>query len=614
MIDRRAVGALVGALSLAAAAPSVVGCDGSAAGPGESRALPSLTPHPPTGSVTVPAPKVPSTLSQHTPPPITGGTMVVLADGKTAVAADPELDLVSIVDLDAHTVVAQTVLLHGDEPGRVVEDPAGLVHVALRRGGALVSIDVETGAVTARRPVCPAPRGVAYDASAAVVHVACADGRLVTLPAAGGAAVRTVRLDDDLRDVVVQGSRLFVSRFRAADILEVAPDGTIAQRITMPTSAGFGGGMMGPTTMVPEVAWRMIGLPDGRLAVLHQRGQVEPVSTDPGGYAMGGMCPGSGILEDTVTIVTPDMPPQAGPPLGMIVLGVDFAVSPDGAQLTVAAPGTTQGASTATYPFVIVEQPGNPCALPNGPSFASEVTSVAYDGQGRLVTLAREPSEIYVDGAGIPLSVTSVASSGHATFHQSTVKGSIACASCHPEGGEDGRVWTFANLGSRRTQDLRGGVLARTPFHWSGDITGMDDLVQVVLVGRMGGEPLDQGATDALGAWMDAQPALAAPAPDDAAAVARGQQVFEDPTVGCAACHGGPQLSNHSLVDVGTGGVFKVPSLVAVRYRAPYLHDGCAATLRDRFGGACGGGEQHGHTAQLDAGQMDDLIAYLESL
>jgi len=44
------------------------------------------------------------------------------------------------------------------------------------------------------------------------------------------------------------------------------------------------------------------------------------------------------------------------------------------------------------------------------------------------------------------------------------------------------------------------------------------------------------------------------------------------------------------------------------------LHDGRAATLRDRFDPAIGGGDQHGHTSQLSAAQLDDLLAYLASL
>ena len=65
---------------------------------------------------------------------------------------------------------------------------------------------------------------------------------------------------------------------------------------------------------------------------------------------------------------------------------------------------------------------------------------------------------------------------------------------------------------------------------------------------------------------------------------------------------------------VGTGGPIKVPSLVGVGARAPYLHTGCAPTLRDRFTGSCDGGDSHGHTSQLSETELADLIAYLESL
>src|SRR5262249_10299445 len=157
-----------------------------------------------------------------------------------------------------------------------------------------------------------------------------------------------------------------------------------------------------------------------------------------------------------------------------------------------------------------------------------------------------------------------------------STKAGIACASCHPEGGDDGRVWQFTGIGPRRTQNLRGGVLSRAPFHWSGDLPTMADLVNVVFVGRMIGPSLSDSQVAALGLWLDAQPAPAAPAPIDPMAAARGKATFEDATTGCTTCHNGPQLSTHKLVDVGTGGTFKVPSLISVRYRAPYLHNGCA--------------------------------------
>jgi hypothetical protein len=45
------------------------------------------------------------------------------------------------------------------------------------------------------------------------------------------------------------------------------------------------------------------------------------------------------------------------------------------------------------------------------------------------------------------------------------------------------------------------------------------------------------------------------------------------------------------------------------------MHDGCAPTLRERFGApSCSGGERHGSTSTLSASDVDDLVAYLESL
>src|SRR4029078_6684476 len=97
-------------------------------------------------------------------------------------------DQVYIVDLTTKTVRSTVVLNPGDEPGRVVADAAGRAHVALRHGGALVSIDTTTGEILQRRAVCAAPRGAAYDSASDLVHLACAGRELVSLPAAGAGA------------------------------------------------------------------------------------------------------------------------------------------------------------------------------------------------------------------------------------------------------------------------------------------------------------------------------------------------------------------------------------------------------------------------------------------
>ena len=55
-----------------------------------------------------------------------------------------------------------------------------------------------------------------------------------------------------------------------------------------------------------------------------------------------------------------------------------------------------------------------------------------------------------------------------------------------------------------------------------------------------------------------------------------------------------------------------MPSLIGVGNRAPYMHDGCAATLAD--GSALGGGDQHGVTSTLTPADVSDLVAYLKTL
>jgi hypothetical protein len=66
-------------------------------------------------------------------------------------------------------------------------------------------------------------------------------------------------------------------------------------------------------------------------------------------------------------------------------------------------------------------------------------------------------------------------------------------------------------------------------------------------------------------------------------------------------------------VDVGTGLVAQVPSLVGVGYRLPVMHDGCALRLVDRFDLDCGGAA-HGRAHVLLPYEREALAAYLSSL
>ncbi len=560
---------------------------------------------------------LPFTQTPAVPPPaISGGTLLVARDGRTAVAADPDRDRVCFADVAAGTSLGCVALAPGDEPGRLVEDEAGRVHVALRRGGALVTIDVATRELISRRPVCPAPRGVAYDPATRLLHVACVDGDLVSFPVGGSVETRRLHLEQDLRDVVVQGSQLVVSEFRSAVLLTLDADGNVVRRVrpanVSETAVGRGfrvGGQSG-------VAWRTLATPGGVL-VLHQRSLTNTVSVEPGGYGGGNSSCQTGVVQGSLTLIGATAP-FGTPTLSGAALAVDVAVSADGRRMAVAMPGNSvlRGASQViSYgaDAVGATEPGACANGQAGPPLEGQVVAVAMTPDDVLVTQTREPSTLVVErGAVIRFGGGGRGDTGHLLFH-SNAGAFVACASCHPEGGDDGRVWNFSPVGARRTQNLQGGLAGTAPFHWDGDMPTFARLASEVFAQRMSGGELRTDQVDALERYTTTQPAIPKSPPRDAGAVARGQAIFEEPFVGCAACHNGERFTNNGTVDVGTGAAFQVPSLRGVAWRTPLMHNGCAPTLRDRFGD-CGGGDRHGHTSQLAPAQISDLVAYLETL
>jgi mono/diheme cytochrome c family protein len=577
-------------------------------------------PIPPSGEPGLQPEFAPTQTQAAMPPPLSGGTLIVAHDGRTAVAADPDRDQVYLVDLETEAVTT-IALQPGDEPGRLIEDGSRRVHIAARGSGAVITVDLLQGTVVGRRDACRAPRGVAYDSSNDSVYVACATGELVTFPASGGAATRTVTVERDLRDVVVSGGKLYVSTFRKPQLLALGADGSILSRQTPPSL---------PESS-PDVAWRLIPMPDGTLVMSHQLARLQAVSTQQGGYGGGSGC--SGIVTSTVTSFTVGSSAQANTfvPISNVVLPVDVASSPDGQWLAIIGAGN---ANTPSLPQVFfVRSSPSTSSFPascNGAveadAIPAQATAVAFDGNGRAVVQTREPARLYVSGSNesngalgtvwfpqsIPLSAVSREDTGYSIFH-SNAGGQIACASCHPEGLDDGHVWTF-DSGARRTQSLRGTLAGTAPYHWSGDMKDIPQLTHEVFVKRMAGPSLATDQVEALQRWLFALPAPPAPTPADAAAVARGQVLFDDSNVGCSGCHSGPKLTNNATVDVGTGGAFQVPSLFGLAWRPPFLHAGCATNLADRFTAYCSAGGSHGKTSQLTYSQLNDLLAYLETL
>lgn len=202
----------------------------------------------------------------------------------------------------------------------------------------------------------------------------------------------------------------------------------------------------------------------------------------------------------------------------------------------------------------------------------------------------------------------------------------LSCGTCHLDGREDGHVWNF-NTGPRQTPTLAGRALEKTePLHWDGEFSNMSDLSHAI-TNRMGGQGITPTMARQISAYLASLPAADNPhrLVQKNPAQLRGAQVFSKAQ--CASCHTGSELTDNSFANVGTlvltGNVrddlkrlpkgLNTPSLLGLARTAPYLHDGSALTLKARIlqGKA---DNKHGTTSQLTSEEVDDLVAYLQTL
>lgn len=637
-------------------------------------------------------------------PAISGGTLKLSIDDAFAVASDPDRNRVSVVGLTGQDSSVKHIALEaGDEPGRVDID-AGRAYVALRGSGDLVTIDMARAEIISRTHVCSAPRGVAADPGAGLVHVACAEGRLVSLSLVDGSVQRDLQLNGDLRDVLVMPNGLHVSTFKSSQLLEIDDSGNEALRSApenfnlnverddeeLAQDDGLVPSGLTVRPMQPHIAWRAVKVDDSVL-MLHQASAVEEVDIDKprkiengqvsspyGGGSSGAALGCQGVVVTAVskfgaqgidrtvaldsTVVAVDMAAwSAGGELAIVEAGTRDEEAP--VATVVSAPnGVNETFTTAIgsrfsnsiegrldadlagkfkfqsrllrMPLGVVQGlgatvvgasrgPANTfmgCNFPsNQTTVPGQATAVAYMKTGTVVVQSREPALLTVIPINAPSRVVelggdSMSDTGHDLFHRDS-GGGIACASCHAEGAEDGHTWNFKGQGVRRTQALHVGLAGTAPFHWAGDETDLTALMEDVFVGRMGGVHQSEVRVGALAKYLFAlKPPTAARDLSDPAAM-RGKHLFESAATGCTNCHSGAKLSDNKSYDVGTsyGELLQVPSLRGIGYRAPFIHTGCATTLRDRFDPACGGAK-HGNIAGLNATDVDDLVAFLQTL
>jgi cytochrome c553 len=224
--------------------------------------------------------------------------------------------------------------------------------------------------------------------------------------------------------------------------------------------------------------------------------------------------------------------------------------------------------------------------------------------------------------------------------------GYLSCASCHNDGGQDGRTWDLTGFGEglRNTVNLRGRSGGEGFLHWSANFDEVQDFEGQIRTfaggsGLMADADFNAGtrsqplgdAKAGLSADLDALAAYVAslnafsPSPlrgsdgNLTAAAVLGKQVFQ--AKGCASCHGGSAFTvsgNNNPQDVGTIDAdsgkrlngpltgIDVPTLRDVWATAPYLHRGQAPTLGDAI-------RAHQGVTVADA-DLPNLVAYVSQI
>ncbi len=176
---------------------------------------------------------------------------------------------------------------------------------------------------------------------------------------------------------------------------------------------------------------------------------------------------------------------------------------------------------------------------------------------------------------------------GALLFHDPRLSGdgSRSCATCHPGGASDGRIWAgtrevaAGDPRGRRTLPLRG-LWQTPPYLWDGSLGSVREVLERMLAIELGGAPLSEPDMAALEAYVLSIPAFdngrvqpdGSPSEPATLSARRGFELFR--RAGCDVCHRPPSYSHGLRFEIGTDGKWSVPSLRNVSRQPSLGHDG----------------------------------------
>lgn len=220
----------------------------------------------------------------------------------------------------------------------------------------------------------------------------------------------------------------------------------------------------------------------------------------------------------------------------------------------------------------------------------------------------------------------------------------VSCGTCHVDGGSNPKLFIpgmstrpgnfdtsgplfnpAANnlvLDPVRIPSLRGARYL-APYGHDGRIASLRDFIHNVIVVEFAGPEPSPAVLDGLVAYVQdidflSNPSLGAGGKLTLAsseAELRGEVLFNkpfphDPNLSCAGCHvPSGAFVDHKQHDVGSGGLYRTPTLLNADFNAPFFHDGRFDTFDEVVNHF-----DHQFNLSLDAQDKADLVAYLTAV
>jgi DNA-binding beta-propeller fold protein YncE/mono/diheme cytochrome c family protein len=263
---------------------------------------------------------------------------------------------------------------------------------------------------------------------------------------------------------------------------------------------------------------------------------------------------------------------------------------------------------------------GGPHGLAFDPAGKSLLVATLFDRAVRVVHLPTTTqttiSLSHVEGLGLSAAVAEGRRMFHTANDPRIARDGRACASCHPDGRDDGLVWPTVD-GPRRTMFLAGRVARGSGYGWEAKHATIAEHV-VATVANLGGSGLPAEDREKIAAYVLALSPPPRTARPLTASEQHGAEIFSSGETGCSTCHieslGYTDATAH---DVGTAysldrcKSFVTPSLRFFRGNAALFHDGSFKSARELLRDTS---HKMGTTQHLSKNDLADLEAYLFTL